>query len=592
MDKLLKHALNYHKNGFKVIFTDDNKQPAVGAWAKYRSQQSASDIQSMYDNNKAKIKGLAVLCTDGMEVIDIDQKYSLDGSLMVDYFAAISEQIGEENFMNLTISLTKSGGAHLIYRTDIGQGNQKLASRPTTPEEGAGTRVLLETRGKGGYIVVPPTDGYQFDIVSPEGFAPKISDEWRNIFINTARSFDELDTNHQTKTVAPTPPSVQGAHLTTIEAFNENHTAFELLEAAGWQFAYTRGENDYLVRPGKKKRDGISAGYNNSKRLAYIFTTSSEFDGDRAYNAFQVYSVLNHNGDYSAAAKELYRAGYGERLSKTQDTEQQKTKAVLGENKEDFGKAVAMDDMERIYSQNRFSIRKKPKFVSYCLTYRDKVQKVFNVGAFGDLITITGAAKSRKSALGSSMVASALGGVEVLGFTLDNATGRDIAYIDTEQTEAEHYKVQSRVYSQAGISKDPNNYFAFTVGEESRINMLAFIAYLVKKHPNLGVLFIDGIVDLCEDYNDLKKASELVGFIKKIANKNNILIINVLHNARSTGDARGHLGTELINKSKAVIQVTKDQESGDSTVNFKYLREQSPDDFDFTHDSNGNLVLI
>lgn len=591
MDKLLKHALNFNNKGYKIIFTTSNKRP-VRSWKDFRENQTQEQIKEMHTKYASKIYGLAVLCVDGVEVIDIDAKYCLDGTLTENYLKSVIREIGAENADKLTLSMTQSGGAHLIYRTNIIEGNQKLAQRATVEGEEGNTRVLIETRGEGGYFVVPPTPNYEFDNVSIDGFAPLVPDAWRKAFIDCAKQFDELDTNHQTKTVAPTPPSVQGAHLTTIEAFNENHTAFELLEAAGWQFAYTRGENDYLVRPGKKKRDGISAGYNNSKRLAYIFTTSSEFDGDRAYNAFQVYSVLNHNGDYSAAAKELYRAGYGERLSKTQDTEQQKTKAVLGENKEDFGKAVAMDDMERIYSQNRFSIRKKPKFVSYCLTYRDKVQKVFNVGAFGDLITITGAAKSRKSALGSSMVASALGGVEVLGFTLDNATGRDIAYIDTEQTEAEHYKVQSRVYSQAGIGKDPNNYFAFTVGEESRINMLAFIAYLVKKHPNLGVLFIDGIVDLCEDYNDLKKASELVGFIKKIANKNNILIINVLHNARSTGDARGHLGTELINKSKAVIQVTKDQESGDSTVNFKYLREQSPDDFDFTHDSNGNLVLI
>ncbi len=70
------------------------------------------------------------------------------------------------------------------------------------------------------------------------------------------------------------------------------------------------------------------------------------------------------------------------------------------------------------------------------------------------------------------------------------------------------------------------------------------------------------------------------------------MLIPVLHNARSTGSARGHLGTELINKSKAVIKVKKDEDTGSSTVNFEYIRgAREPKKFDFTHDANGNLIL-
>ena len=76
MDKLLKHALNYHKNGFKVIFTAKNKKP-VCSWGKYRERQSKSDIEQMYNSNVSKIHGLAVICVDGVEVIDIDAKYCI-----------------------------------------------------------------------------------------------------------------------------------------------------------------------------------------------------------------------------------------------------------------------------------------------------------------------------------------------------------------------------------------------------------------------------------------------------------------------------------------------------------------------------------
>ena len=131
MDNLLKSALEYHKKGLKVIFTNANKRPEVGgAWAKYRKQQTEADIQEMYNSNKSKIKGVAILCTDGMEVIDIDQKYSIDGQLMADYIGTVASAIGEDLFYNnITISITQSGGAHIIYRTNNPEGNQKLASR-------------------------------------------------------------------------------------------------------------------------------------------------------------------------------------------------------------------------------------------------------------------------------------------------------------------------------------------------------------------------------------------------------------------------------------------------------------------------------
>ena len=115
-------------------------------------------------------------------------------------------------------------------------------------------------------------------------------------------------------------------------------------------------------------------------------------------------------------------------------------------------------------------------------------------------------------------------------------------------------------------------------------------AYFFTKIENIGVLIVDGIVDLIEDYNDQKQSRQLIDHFKKIIAKNNVLFIPVLHNARSTGSARGHLGTELINKSKAVIKIEKNNESGNSTVNFEYLRgSREPLNFDIWHDANGNL---
>ena len=109
---------------------------------------------------------------------------------------------------------------------------------------------------------------------------------------------------------------------------------------------------------------------------------------------------------------------------------------------------------------------------------------------------------------------------------------------------------------------------------------------------DVGILVLDGVVDICEDYNDQKNSRRLIDHLKVLTAKHKTLLIPVLHNARSTGSARGHLGTEIINKSKAVINVKKYKELQFSTVEFEYIRGVAePSDFKFEHNEDGELVL-
>ena len=69
------------------------------------------------------------------------------------------------------------------------------------------------------------------------------------------------------------------------------------------------------------------------------------------------------------------------------------------------------------------------------------------------------------------------------------------------------------------------------------------------------------------------------------------LLLDVLHNARSTGDARGHLGTELLNKATCNINITKEEDSNASTLKIKNMRGREPKGFDFWHNSEGNIEI-
>lgn len=48
-------------------------------------------------------------------------------------------------------------------------------------------------------------------------------------------------------------------------------------------------------------------------KIFKMFTTNAHpFEEEKAYSPFAVYTLLEHNGDYAAAASELYKQGYGD----------------------------------------------------------------------------------------------------------------------------------------------------------------------------------------------------------------------------------------------------------------------------------------
>ena len=65
-----------------------------------------------------------------------------------------------------------NGGHHLVYRCKTIEGSRKLARRPATEQEllhnpKDKSRVLLETRGTGGYFVSYPSHGVSASLLDP-----------------------------------------------------------------------------------------------------------------------------------------------------------------------------------------------------------------------------------------------------------------------------------------------------------------------------------------------------------------------------------------------------------------------------------------
>jgi hypothetical protein len=77
----------------------------------------------------------------------------------------------------------------------------------------------------------------------------------------------------------------------------------------------------------------------------------------------------------------------------------------------------------------------------------------------------------------------------------------------------------------------------------------------------------------------------------KWSEERNIYILTVLHQNKSDNNARGHIGTELINKAQTVLSITKSESDNDiSIVEPQQCKDKEPETFAFEINSQG-LVM-
>ena len=306
---MIKAAHYYTKQGFSVIPIGDNKR-AVFPWTEYQTRIiTDQEIKAQFNNERSKniaIIGGAV--SGGLEIIDVDLKYDVTGTLWNNLKQALKDLLPL-----LYIVRTKSGGYHLYYRCEEVQGNQKLAMRNATKEELKETPhakeiVLIETRGEGGYVLAPPSEGYTKE---KEFKVNVITLEQRDSILAICRSFNEVIKETRTQV----PADADSYATTPWDDYNNKCNVVSLLEAHGWQLIESKGERDYLKRPGKTDSH-ISADYHKGLNLFKVFSTSTEFETGRGYKPFAIYATLEHNGNFSNAAKQLIKDGYGEQRNR------------------------------------------------------------------------------------------------------------------------------------------------------------------------------------------------------------------------------------------------------------------------------------
>lgn len=332
-----------------------NKQPVIKGWQTLAKK-----------HNLINCEAVGLVCgklSGNLEVIDIDEKYSLDGKLFERYKNLIAQE-NKELLKKLVVQKTPSGGRHLIYRCSHIEGNLKLAQRPTTEEEKHQTylseikngateelalkraandkvRVLLETRGEGGQIVCFPSKGYELVYRDYYGITEITPDE-REVLINIARQFNTHVVENKPKQPLENRRGVKG--LSVFDDYNDRADVVALLEKHGWKNLGYKGGKTVFLRPGQTS-SASSGNYDHNKKWFSVFTTSTEFEPMTAYLPYAVYAMLECGNNYSEAAKKLYEDGYGERKEVEREVNQ-KVPSVINQIDEDYSFLENIDEFD------------------------------------------------------------------------------------------------------------------------------------------------------------------------------------------------------------------------------------------------------
>lgn len=308
------NAPGYFRNaGCSVIpiRLDGSKAPAVKEWKQYQQRQPSHDELKSWFPKPDRI-GFGVICgvvSGGLEVIDFDIPH--DQSIFFKWYLAI-----EEIAVWLPVVETPNDGFHVYYRCQKVSGNSKIAT-------GANGKTLIETRGEGGYVVGPGSSAKchsanrpYVQTMGPESI-PTITPEQRTRLWNAARGFDQsgelqrLKQRQRQREAMRQKPKLKTENRPGDD-FNQRGCFPDYLRKIGWKST----DDQKWTRPGKER--GVSAmlrqcdeGY----QVLVNFSSNSDIGvdgGHKTLSLFDLYTTMEHGGDYHKSAATLRQKGFGQ----------------------------------------------------------------------------------------------------------------------------------------------------------------------------------------------------------------------------------------------------------------------------------------
>ena len=172
----------------------------------------------------------------------------------------------------------------------------------------------------------------------------------------------------------------------------------------------------------------------------------------------------------------------------------------------------------------------------------------------------------------------------LLSFRANDQIEYAVCYVDTERNHKDQlpYAIQ-QIMQRAGhrIDADIPNFDAISLlnlDRKSRFQALKrYLDHVRTTYQAHILIVLDIITDCLVNFNDSAESMELIDLMNKTINECNVTFICLIHENPGVGSekARGHLGTELMNKATTHIQVSfekdKNQESSE-IVRIKFMK--------------------
>lgn len=291
---------------FSIIPIGDNKRP-FGKWKEYQENKITQN-KTIFNSKLPQVKGWGIVTGyDFLEVIDVDLKVFSTPSEMQDfwleYLSTLKESIYDFD-SKFVVYKTKSGGYHILYKSKRVEGNQKLAVLKGHKE------AVIETRGNGGYVFIYPNNRVSIKSYFEVDF---VTDEDREILMNISKAY-----NYEEPKPEPIKPKIKKQYsqgVTPWEDFNQQTNILDIITPDDFFIPKGGYKRKYTL----VKRHGSSAAHSgyvfSDTGCLYLFSTGTNYPHETLISPFAAYTIKNHNGDYSEAAKELYSQGYGDRVN-------------------------------------------------------------------------------------------------------------------------------------------------------------------------------------------------------------------------------------------------------------------------------------
>ena len=323
----LESARRYLAMGYSIlpIATDGRKRPAgqvlprdqdgKPSWLPFQTRVATeTDLTNWYGSTVPY--GIGIICgeiSSRLIVLDCEA----EGVWLDIEREAVGQGLGDL-IRESALMATPSGGRHLYVH--LTEGFPVPAGTVLARDQNRD--VLVETRGAGHYVVAPGSpssvheSGQEYRVERfPESLV-QWSESQLAALLEIAKSFNayvapEALVNKAQKSGGQTDhePDSPGSTLNRIGDWAE------ILEPFGWRAVGVRGECVLWCRPGKTSGISATTGHcrtAGSGDLLYVFSSSaSPFEPDHSYSKFAAYSLLNHSGDFSAAASDLRNRGVG-----------------------------------------------------------------------------------------------------------------------------------------------------------------------------------------------------------------------------------------------------------------------------------------